>query len=365
MQLASKTFALASLLVAAAACGGGTTMSTGGTGGSTGSTTTGTGGISDMQACADSVHAACTERDTCSLGSYLNKKTYGDEAICEMRSLPPCLDNLAAKGTGQTPARLEGCVAEYSSYDCTDYLDNNPPAACATPAGTAALGAACGVDAQCASAFCAIAQYQVCGTCAALPVAGATCQVAAECGRDSACAKAATATAGTCAAYVAAGGACLTDVNPCEAGLSCVGDDTTTMAKGTCQTSGASVGAACDSTRKTAPACNADRGLACIPAAKGSGVGTCQAILLVAVDAPCGDIGSAPITGVADCQAGGLCVEAPAATTGTCVNPAADGAPCDNDTSVGPPCLAPAKCVPTSATVTSGICTVPDATKCM
>ena len=379
MHLASKTFALASLVLAAAACGGSTsassgtggstTSSTGSTGNattsSTGSAGTGGSGPSAAQACADSTHAQCTERETCSLGSFLNKKTYGDEATCETRLVPSCLSSLMAKGTGQTPTKLEGCVAEYASYACTDYLDGNPPAACVPPAGTQAMGAACGASAQCASSFCAIPQYQICGTCQPLPLAGATCQVGADCGRDLACAKAATAASGTCAVYVASGGACLTNVNPCEAGLSCVGDDAAAATKGTCQASGATVGAPCDGSRKTLPGCNNSLGLVCIPTAAGSAVGTCKAITLVAAGAACGDIGAAPVTGFADCQAGAECVEAAGANTGTCKAAAGDGNACDNDPTKGPPCLAPAKCVPASAAGTSGVCTLPDATTCM
>lgn len=373
MDLASKTFALASLVLVAAACGGtSATTTTGGTGGgsttssSSGSTTSSSGaGPTAAQACADSAHATCTERETCSVGSFLNKRTYGSEAECEARTVTTCLDGLMATGTAQTPTRIEGCVAEYPGYACTDYLDGNPPAACVPPAGTVAMGGACGANAQCASTFCAIPQYQVCGTCQPLPVAGATCQVAADCGRDLACAKAATAASGTCATYITATGACLTNVTPCEAGLSCVGEDAATATKGVCTASGATVGAACDGTRKTLPACNNDLGLVCIPTAKGSAVGTCQNITLAAAGAACGDVGAAPITGFADCEAGALCVEATGATTGTCKAPAGDGNACDTDPTKGPPCLAPAKCVPASATVTSGVCTVPNATKCM
>jgi len=126
------------------------------------------------------------------------------------------------------------------------------------------------------------------------------------------------------------------------------------------------VGAACDRSRKTMPTCDVDLGLACIPAMKGSAVGTCQAIQLAAPGAPCGDLGAMPIPGVAACQAGGLCKTATALdTTGICVAPAVDGAPCDADPTKGPPCLSPSKCVPTAPPGTAGTCTSPDAHKCM
>jgi hypothetical protein len=145
-----------------------------------------------------------------------------------------------------------------------------------------------------------------------------------------------------------------------------VGDDETAGTMGTCQKAGAAVGAACDGSRKTMASCDNDLGLVCIPTAKGSAVGTCQKITLVADGATCGAIGSMPITGFAECQAGGACIKgADGGTTGICMAPAADGAACDSDPTKGPPCLSPAKCLPTADGGTAGTCTVPDATKCM
>jgi hypothetical protein len=368
MHIPSSGFIVGGLLFTLAACSG----SSGGTsGGSPGDGGSGEGGgTSAMHACTDSAHASCTKRDTCSLGGYVNDSTYGSESACESRTVPTCLDGLGAKGTGQTPAKIEDCVAAYaSSYACADYFDNNPPTACVPPAGTLATGAACGASAQCASTYCATGQYAVCGTCQPLPAAGAPCQGNADCGRDLACVKPAgstTLTMGTCAAWVASGGACLTNTAPCEANLACVGDDVTTKKMGTCQAQPTTVGAACDGSRKTAPNCNGDLGLVCIPTAKTSSVGTCKTISLVAGGMPCGDIGTAPITGYAACQAGGLCAKAaPTDFTGTCVAAAKDGAACDGDPSKGPPCQPPAKCVPTAAGATTGTCTVPNAEKCM
>jgi hypothetical protein len=199
--------------------------------------------------------------------------------------------------------------------------------------------------------------------CQTLPVVGATCTTAVECGRDLACAVPANATTGTCAARVASGGACLTNVNPCASGLSCVGDVVATSTPGMCKPAAATVGAACDGSRKTMASCDPELGLACIPTAAGSAVGTCQNAVLVAGGATCGTIGT-PVTMVAECQAGGLCKKALATDkTGTCVAAAADGAACDSDPSKGPPCLAPAKCVPSGAG-TAGVCTLPNAAMC-
>lgn len=376
MHLASKALFLGGLILGAASCGGGSSgTSTGGSTTHTGGSTSGTGGStatttssgpSAAMACADLAHAQCTERETCSMDGFLNKRTYGDEATCEARVAPTCVANLGAKGTAQTPAKIEGCVAQFSSYTCTDFLDGNPPAGCVPPAGTLANGAACGASAQCSSSYCSIPQDQVCGTCAALPVAGAPCQIGADCGRNLACATPTGASSGTCAPFALSGAACLTGTSPCAAGLACVGDVEATKTMGSCKPQGTKVGDACDGSRKTLANCDGTLGLVCIPAAKGSPVGTCQNITLVDAGATCGDVGAMPITGFADCHSGAVCIKnAPADPTGKCVAPAADGAACDSDPAKGPPCLAPARCVPTSSTGTAGTCKVPDATKCM
>jgi hypothetical protein len=198
-------------------------------------------------------------------------------------------------------------------------------------------------------------------------VVGASCQVTADCGRDLACAIPSGATTGTCAAFVALNGACLTGVNPCAPGLSCVGDNPTASpaVNGTCLVAGSTVGAACDRSRATAAACDGNLGLTCIPTAKGSQVGTCQAMSLVAAGATCGSIGANPITGYAVCENGGLCVKAaPTDATGTCVAPVGDGEACNSDPTIGPPCLDPAKCVPTADGGTAGTCTLSNAANC-
>ena len=319
--------------------------------------------ITASQACADVVHALCEKRDACS-NDFDNDHTYGSEALCESRLMGPCVSDLAAAGTGATAESRELCALDYPMADstCLDLYDNDPTAACTPPAGTGATDSACGVSAQCASTYCAIAQNNVCGTCQPLPAAGATCAVDADCGRNLACAIAVGATTGTCAAYVAVSGSCLTGTNVCEGGTQCVGEVLATSTPGTCQPAGATVSAACDGSRKTEAGCSTELGLACIPSGSGTTIGTCQPIALAAADAPCGSLGT-PITSFAVCIAGGLCVKALAADkAGTCVAPAADGAACDSV--LGPPCLGPSKCVPTNAGSTAGTCTVPDATQC-
>jgi hypothetical protein len=309
----------------------------------------------------------CALRESCS--SFDMNRTYGSVSVCQTRNTANCEAALAASGTAQTPALEQACAAAYPSEQCTDFFDGNPVPACVAPAGPGQTSATCSFSAQCASTFCALGQYQVCGTCLALPDAGASssCTVAAECGRNLGCAIPANTTTGTCSTYAPQGAPCLTGSQLCASALACVGDDPTTSTNGTCQTAGASVGAACDASRKTAANCNGTLGFVCIPKAAGSEIGTCQNITLAAPGAPCGDIGSNPITGFADCQAGGLCAKpltdaGKAANTGVCVAPAADGAACDSDPTTGPPCLSPAKCVASSPGGTAGTCLLPGST---
>ncbi len=322
-------------------------------------------GSSTAAACGDLARAQCQKRESCSLDSFSNDYTYGNEAQCEAQTAPTCVSALSAQGTGQSAANVENCVANYGNYSCTDYRDNDPSGACIPPAGTFSNGAACGANAQCSSSFCHIAQYQTCGDCAATPVVGAPCDYTGDCGRNMTCVIPSGAASGTCAAFVTTGGSCLTGSMPCQAGLACVGDNVTQGTTGTCQPQANTAGADCDRSRRTAPNCDFEYGLTCVPSAASSGVGTCQPMTLVAVGQTCGVFGTAPVTGEAVCNAGGLCAKANATdATGTCVAAALDGKACNSDATVGPPCLPPAKCVPSSAGVTSGTCVVPDATKC-
>jgi hypothetical protein len=313
------------------------------------------------QACTAEAEALCTLRSSCTDGFNIGL-FYGSLAACISRTSATCVTALAAADTSQTLANIDSCTSSYPAEQCADYFDDDPVASCVPPVGTGAIGAPCGFDSQCASAFCATGQYRVCGTCQRLPAVGAPCQVEADCGRDLGCAIPGSLTEGTCAAFVPSGGQCLTGARPCMSGYACVGDIPATATSGICTLSPTTVGAACDGTRKTAPNCNGTYGLACIPAAAGTSIGTCKAIPLVEAGMTCGDMGTAPLTGITDCKQGGLCVKSmTAGNPATCVAAAADGMPCDNDPATGPPCLTPAKCVAKADGGTAGTCTLPTA----
>lgn len=334
------TMALSFLGLVAACTGGGHvettgTPSTGGSGGGSTSTTSGTGGSGPTvnQACNDIAMARCARLQACSNGALITTR-YGDMNTCVTRIELNCKSSLTAPDTGASPATTEACVADIPSESCTDYIDNNPSAACQAQKGTRPDGAACAFAGQCANSFCHVAKGAACGTCGSPPAAGAACDTAADCGYDMACTK-----AGTCATFVAANGMCDAG-NPCEVGLACVGSTMTTM--GTCQPQVTTMGTACDPTRKTGPDCERDIGLYCDPTSL-----TCKPLTFDTGGQPCG-VGEA-------CSGSSLCVmQTP--PNGTCSSVAADGAACD-DTN-GPSCLNPARCV-------SGTCKLPDGASCM
>jgi hypothetical protein len=341
------------------ACGGSTSSNPGTPGGSDGgSPTTGDGGgpsdapgsLTADQACADAAKARCQRNDACSAG-MLVATVYGDEATCEARLKTVCLSGLAATGAGGTPATVEACAQAIPSTPCADWLNDAPSAACLPQAGALANGAACGGSGQCASTFCGVGADAACGTCADAPKAGDPCTIAAQCGSRGGL----TCANGACVAYGAASASCDRG-HPCGYGLACVGAKS--GASGTCQTAGASVGAACDPKSETAARCETVLGLVCDPATKkcvqqtvASAGGDCGA------DARCGASGTCTATGA---DAGSS--DAGAAAGGTCVAAIADGQPCD--TASGPSCLAPARCVVSGDGGTAGACALSDPSTC-
>jgi hypothetical protein len=294
--------------------------------------------------CAAYAQAVCMERDRCS-NDFTNLLVYGSEDECEAREVLSCNNSSQITNSGQTQTQFATCISQYASYACDAYEDDESPADC-TASGPGANGSPCGVANECKSEFCLVPVNHICGTCAQPPTNGASCASNSNCGHDLACPS----LTGICTPYVQLGQPCQTNVAPCDNGLSCTGDTTTTM--GVCMTAG-QLGDTCDGTRHTNPGCDATVGLSCNATTNG----TCVAIPLVGPGAPCGTINDV----TTKCIAGGLCVKQAGATT--CLATAGDGAACDSDPTIGPKCLEPAACVP-SGSGTAGTCTVPDARMC-
>src|SRR5512146_1889669 len=131
------------------------------------------GGTSAATACADVAAARCNQRSTCTNGTGITR-VYGDLATCLAREQLGCENGLAAKGTGNTPDRVEQCVAALKTESCTDYFAGNLPAACVN-AGSLADGTACAFAGQCSSTYCTGLADAACGTCGQPLASGADC----------------------------------------------------------------------------------------------------------------------------------------------------------------------------------------------
>lgn len=281
-------------------------------------------GDTAADACAKVATARCDRLAMCSMADLA--KRWPDEATCISRETLACQDSLAAPATAATPTTTLACADALAASSCDALFSVTPPAECLAQPGKAAGGAACSYSAQCASGFCSVGDGQLCGVCAAAPVAGDSCATSG-CGPTMTCVKATM----QCQPPVGVGGACGSAL-PCEETLDCVGATATAM--GTCMAALTTAGATCDPPRKTGPSCSATAGLACNTSTK-----QCVAQPLVAAGQPCGQIASVPTR----CLAGATCQIPAGANVGTCVAPAGDGEPCDDV--AGPGCEAPARCV--------------------
>lgn len=306
------------------------------------------GSVTLEQACADSAHYHCLKIQTCSI--ELLTVNYGDEPTCENRLKQSCLNSLTAPSTGGSPARTEGCAQAYASWSCTDYLNDNPPAACVQAVGSLASGQPCAFPGQCQTGFCAITPGSMCGVCGPVPQAGDSCATLTTCGQLLAC----DTTVEQCSTFAAAGAAC-DRAQLCGDGLYCVGS--TSTSSGICQPAVEQAGATCDPLGKTGPGCDWLAGLTC-----NSVSNQCATIVLSAAGQPCGsDVNNQ----LALCASAGTCgaaIGADAAAGETCSPTAEDGAPCDLVN--GPFCRDPARCILSGDSGTAGSCLFPNALAC-
>lgn len=294
------------------------------------------------QACADFATANCTKLDQCILNGTTIR--YGGASTCQARQKQACLVRLGATGTGNDPAAVELCVSELPSAACGEF-DLGVIPECEAQIGTLPAGAPCAFSGQCQSANCAIVNGTNCGTCAPANQAGDSCATT-SCSTGSVC----VAATQECQPRGAMGSACDAD-HPCGAGSSCV--TPAAMSSGTCQAAGGSVGVSCDPKRQTAPGCDPNAGLYC-----DSTTDTCLATTYVTAGAQCGLVNHA----TAACTNASTCFGAQGQNPGTCVADATNGTACD--TQAGPSCIPPARCVIGAPTATSGVCRLPDPTKC-
>jgi hypothetical protein len=312
------------LVLAAAAC-----SSSSSSGGNTGDG--GTGGdasVDPAKACNDLASAYCAKIQSCV--PYFVEITFGDVPTCVSRASASCTTAAGATGTSATAGTNEACGTALSAESCDDILDGKPPTACVIAPGTLASGAACGEDAQCASAFCGKPAGKYCGTCAAPPAAGAAC-VGGRCGPSLACGANA-----MCVTPGASGATC--DANtPCLTTLSCGGGKCTTPV---------AAGATCDPKQMTTAGCQTTSGYFCNAATT-----KCEQVTIATANEACGIVHG----GLTLCSGLGFCRGATSTAPGKCIAAAANGAACDD--TMGPSCMAGAHCV-------NAICVADDPATC-
>ncbi len=287
-----------------------------------------------------------------------------------------CVLDLAAPGTGWTPASLSECAAAMEkAHSC-----ESKTAACATPAGSLADGAGCTKSAQCKGRLCRITAASTtgkptfCGTCATVAAEGGDCKAAIDCDKALFC------LAGKCAKPPAAlgeGSICAqTDSSgvvapslptlPCEAGLYCntlvipLPSSSTPSApkcekrpaKGErCTLTECQEGLRCSGGACVDPAEARDDGADCTGNGDcksgycDRGNLQCKAVTLVGVGAPC--------TQGVRCTEGLTCYGTTDEAS-TCVERIAEGAACTNG---GPPCT-------TNTVCRDGKCQLNDAALC-
>jgi hypothetical protein len=338
---------VAAALVAAVAWGcGGNQFTAGGDGGTTTSNVTGD------QACGDNARARCTKLASCAPEQMI--VIYGTEGVCETRLKLNCLNAESAPSTGNTPTTTEACAQAIGTESCADYMDDNPPPACAQAKGALPNGQPCSFPAQCQSGFCALVPGASCGSCADAPQPGDSCSALTTCGNLLTC----TTGSQVCSGFAAQGASC-TRTALCGTGLYCVGS--TATGAGSCLPAVEDAGAPCDPSGRTGPGCDRQQGLACNTSSR-----VCEAVPYAPPGAPCGTINNGLVlcAGAGNCTATATTVDAgpdAAPPASTCVAPADDKSPCD--LVAGPFCLTPAHCVSTGGG-TAGTCQFPSAQGC-
>jgi hypothetical protein len=295
-----------------------------------------TASVSSDQAATDLASAYCNKINMCAPVEI--KIAFGTVDACITAAKKSTAVDIAAPMTSFTPDRAEACVSAANAASCADILAGINPADCAPKPGTIAVGAACGNDSQCVSAFCSVPAGKTCGQCATAPAAGAAC-VNSRCPQEFVCISGDTAASNTCVKPATAGQAC-SATQPCAGALACYQQKCV---------SGGEAGADCDPAGMTAPPCSFLSGAACDASTK-----KCAELTLAAPGGACGVVNSKFVL----CQAGNYCKTAGStAFMGTCAPQAAEGGGCDTDPAKGPSCLAPAKC-------DTGVCKVANPANC-
>lgn len=294
---------------------------------------TGDAGTTAATACTLLGEARCMALDQCS-GGMATTARWGGPSVCKARIDAQCLQDLAATGTGATPATVVACASALGNQSCADVLANDTPEECAPVSGSLANFSPCFASGQCQSSFCELEPNAACGLCKPVPEAGAPCANTAECGDRNALG----CVGMVCQRFLEAGAPCASAVSICSPGYACTRNPDAGAgvdAGGNCKLEGTTVNAACDSSSNERPTCNLTYGLQCLS-------NKCTAATYVDAGEACG---TELTSGLARCAASGTCVDGGVTTpkSGVCLAAAADNGPCD--TAVGPGCLPQARCV--------------------
>src|SRR5262249_19941467 len=111
---------------------------------------------------------------------YVLRMLYGSmlvTQVCDDRERLSCMQQLAALGTGLTPALVHQCAQERKGRGCVEYAPLN---AC-QPLGMLADGANCWTPAQCAGGTCLLPIGASCGKCAKLSPLDGPCYTNLDC----------------------------------------------------------------------------------------------------------------------------------------------------------------------------------------
>jgi hypothetical protein len=283
-------------------------------------------GVSADEGCGQMATALCNALNACA--PVFVQEQWGDATTCVARAKLSCTTDQGIPSITRTPDDLVACAKMVPSLSCADALAGKYPAACQPKPGMIANGAACGSNLQCTSTYCN--KTDTCGVCSPRGAAGGACTVNEGCMNGLVCANKA------CVAPAEMGGACNLPGQPCRADLYC----SASAGAGTCLAR-VEVGGSCAG--NTGDACDVFKGAVCNTVFNAN---TCVTIMIAKGGDACGlAIKTACVGGVAPCSN--------PLTTGTCANPAQDGATCGGSAV----CLPPATCV-------SGICRLPSTPDC-
>jgi hypothetical protein len=260
-------------------------------------------GGSASSSCASYANAEIDQETRCGLATPVSAD---ERANYISRFNVVCNDAIGAPGSGITTAYLDACAAALGKIPgCTSAVPE-----CNDPAGTLAVGAACGSDDQCASTHCAI-----------------TSSSSADAGAST------TQNCGTCGATVADGAACQSG-DVCVAGDSCTNG---TCAKETTSSGGTgAIGSACqdDADCATPNHCNFTQGVCAAPGAAGSSCETASDCVSGLICNASTEQCEAPVANGGACTGGDCASGLGCDSTSkkcTAITFAAQGAACDND----------------------------------